>query len=230
LAAQAAKQGVGLWAAKLQFYGPAKVIQAQWEYSKEKFSAIPGVRFQDTQSYRFPLTPDQLEHAHKVAFGVPNLSIFFIGARSELNPNPTQGHIWLSPIIPRTGEAVLEAQRVFGEAAKSLGLPLNPLLLPSTYWNRAFIYIFGFPITHDPAVNKKNREAFRALIKVAADHGWGEYRTAPAYQDDIMEVYSFNDHVLRRFHETIKDAVDPNGIMSPGHYGVWPRRLRGART
>jgi 4-cresol dehydrogenase (hydroxylating) len=230
LEAVAAKKGQGLWAAKLQFYGPAKVVQAQWEHCKEKFSAIPGARFQDNESYRFPLSPEQLEQAHKVSFGVPNLSIFFIGARSETNPNPTQGHIWFSPIIPRTGEAVLESQKVFGEAAKQLGLPINPLSLPGTYWNRAFIYIFGFPITHDPAVNRKNREAFKTLVKVAADHGWGEYRTAPAYQDEIMATYSFGDHALRRFHETIKDAVDPNGIMSVGHYGVWPKRLRGTRT
>ena len=24
----------------------------------------------------------------------------------------------------------------------------------------------------------------------------------------------------------IKDAVDPNGILSPGRYGVWPKHLR----
>jgi 4-cresol dehydrogenase (hydroxylating) len=29
-----------------------------------------------------------------------------------------------------------------------------------------------------------------------------------------------------RFHETLKDAVDPNGIISPGRYGIWPKHLR----
>jgi 4-cresol dehydrogenase (hydroxylating) len=228
--ALAASKGVGLWAGRLQFYGPAKVIQAQWEYCKERFSRIPGARFQDGEIVRFPLSPQDRDRLHKVAVGIPNLSVFFIGARSAQNPEGGQGHIWLSPIIPRTGEAVLEAQKVFGETAKALGLPLNPLLLPSTYWQRAFIYIFGFPITHDAETNRRNRESFRALIKVAGEHGWGEYRTAPAYMDDIMDVYSFNNHALRRFHETIKDAVDPNGIMSAGRYGVWPRHLRGPRA
>jgi len=64
------------------------------------------------------------------------------------------------------------------------------------------------------------------MVKILADHGYGEYRTAPAFQDDVMATYSFNNHALRRFHETVKDAIDPNGIISAGRYGVWPRHLR----
>ena len=229
LEAYCQKVGKGLWGVQLNFYGPAKVIRAQWEHCQEKFGAIPGARFQDGELMRLPLTDAQLERAHKVSFGVPNLSIFFIGARTETSP-PGEGHIWFSPIIPRTAEAIFEAQRVFGEAARQFGLPMSPIALPSTYWQRAFIFIFGFPITHDPAVNKKSREAFKALVKIAADHGWGEYRTAPAYQDAILDTYSFGDHALRRFNETLKDAIDPNGILSAGRYGIWPRRLRETRA
>jgi hypothetical protein len=36
------------------------------------------------------------------------------------------------------------------------------------------------------------------------------------------------DHSLRKLHETIKDAVDPNGILSAGRYGIWPKHLRKA--
>ena len=32
--------------------------------------------------------------------------------------------------------------------------------------------------------------------------------------------------MLQRLRETLKDAVDPNGILSAGPYGVWPRHLR----
>ena len=221
--------GVGIWGCKFQFYGPPKVIQAQWEYAKEQLAAIPGAGFQDGELIRLPLSPADKERVHKVAFGVPNLSIFFIGARSDAAPTPTEGHMWFSPIIPRTGEAIFEAQKVFGEAARSLGLPMSPLSLPGTYWRRAFIFIFGFPITHDPAVNKKNRAAFETMVRICAEHGWGEYRTAPAFQDAVMQTYAFNNHALRRFNETLKDAVDPNGILSAGHYGVWPKHLREGR-
>ena len=222
LEAYAQKAGQGLWGAMLQFYGPTKVIQAQWEYSKERLAAIAGARFIEGEYYRMPLTPAQLEKVSRNAFGVPSLTIFSLIARSATNP-PING---FSPIIPRTGEAIFEAQKVFGEVARDYGLPVNPLVVPFTYWQRSLVYLFLFPVTHDIESNRRNREAFRKLIKVSAEHGWGEYRTPVIYQDDVMDVYSFNNHALRRFHETLKDAVDPNGILSPGRYGIWPKHLR----
>jgi (+)-pinoresinol hydroxylase len=226
----ARQNGIPYWNCTVKFYGPAKAIAAQWDYAKEKFSAISGAKFQDGESYKFPLTPEQFNKVHKPEFGIPSLEMFSIGARSPINPNPTNGHMWFSPIIPRTGEAILEANRVFSQAAKDIGLPSIAFSLPSTYWTRSFIFLFGLRITHDVATNKKNRESFKKLIQICAEHGWGEYRTPPAFQDTVMDTYSFNNHALRRFHETIKDAVDPNGIISPGRYGIWPKNLRGQKA
>ena len=121
--------------------------------------------------------------------------MFSIGARTPTNPEPTNGHMWFSPIIPRTGEAIFEANRVFAAAAKEFGLPVLRFSLPSGYWERAFIYIFAFPVTRDVETNKKNRATFKRMIERAAEHGWGEYRTAPAYQDTIMKTYSYNNNV-----------------------------------
>ena len=222
------RKSMAYWTCKLPFYGPAKAIAAQWEHCKEKFSAINGVKFVDGPLYSLPLTAQQREQVHWPEFGIPTLNMFSIGARSRTNAEPTHGHMWFSPIIPRTAEAIFEANKVFAAAAREFDLPVLRFSLPSCYWERAFIFIFGFPVTTDPAVNKKNRTAFYKLIDVAAQHGWGEYRTAPAFQDAVMNAYSFNDHALRRFHETVKDAIDPNGILSPGRYGIWPRHLRKA--
>jgi (+)-pinoresinol hydroxylase len=222
----ALKRGVGYWTCTVSFYGPDKANEANWEFAKEKFSAIPGAKFADGERYKLPLTPEQKDKVHKPVFGIPSLANFSIGARSDINPDPKNGHIWFAPIIPRTGDAILEANRVFVQAAKDLGLPIPSFSLPSLYWERSFIYIFGFPITHDIPTNQRNRAAILHLIKVAAERGWGEYRTPPVFQDAVMDVYSFNNHALRRFHETVKDAVDPNGILSAGRYGVWPKHLR----
>jgi (+)-pinoresinol hydroxylase len=223
----AARKNVGYWSVSLPFYGPAKVIAAQWEYAKEKFtSAIPGAKYQDGASYRFPLSAEQVaKMSDSVPFGIPSLSVFSMIGRSV-------GHLGFSPIIPMTGEAVLESQAVFEQVYKDLGSPGGaaasfPVF---SFFARAFVNIYLFPIEHDVEKNRKTREIYRRLIKESAARGWGEYRTHTTFMGDIADTYSFNNHALLRLHETIKDAVDPNGIFSPGKSGIWPKRMRKARA
>ena len=220
---------IPFWSCALPFYGPEKVIRTQWEHAQERFrAAIPGATFEEREFYKLPLTEEQKKHVEYPAqFGIPNLRTFAIGARSPINSHPSDGHMWFSPIIPRTGEAILKANEVFRKAQQELGIPLLvSMSLPVPSWERCFIFIIGFSVMHDPQFNKKNRESFRRLVEIAAENGWGEYRTAVSYYDDVMRTYSFNDHSLLRLHESLKDAVDPNGILSAGRYGIWPKHLR----
>ena len=222
----AQRKKIPYWSVTLPFYGPAKVIAAQWEYAKERFSAaISGVTFRDGPSYRFPLSAEQLAKiVDTVPFGIPSLQIFSIMGPHGL------GHLGFSPIIPMTGEAVLESQRVFEKVYSDLGSPGGaaasfPVF---SFFPRAFVNIYLFPVEHDVEKNRKNREIYRRLIKESAARGWGEYRTHTAFMGDIMETYSFNNHALRRLHETIKDALDPNGILAAGKNGIWPKSMRKA--
>ena len=48
--------------------------------------------------------------------------------------------------------------------------------------------------------------------------------------DDIAATYGWNDHALMKLNQTIKDALDPKGILAPGKQGIWPARYRGSRT
>jgi hypothetical protein len=228
LEAYGLKAGIAYWELWLSFYGPPEVIDAQWLATQRHFAKIDGARFRVIDRLALPVDPAKAEEYHEPEFGIPSLRAFSIGARTPWNPTPSKGHMWFSPIIPRSGEAIIEANRVFSEAARDLDMPLfRTFTLPACFWERSFIFILATPVTEDPATNKRYREGFKRLIEVGGRHGWGEYRTAPVFQKAVMDVYSFNNHVLQRFHETLKDAVDPNGVLSPGRYAIWPKHLRG---
>ena len=51
-------------------------------------------------------------------------------------------------------------------------------------------------------------------------------RTHLAIMDDVAGTYNFNNNINMRLNETIKDAIDPKGILAPGKNGVWPRLYR----
>jgi 4-cresol dehydrogenase (hydroxylating) len=231
LEAYGLKAGIAYWELWLSFHGPAEVIEAQWQASQRHFAKIGGAKFRVVDRVSLPIDPAKTEDYHEPEFGIPSLRVFSIGARTPWNPTPSKGHMWFSPIIPRSGEAIIEANRVFSEAACDLGMPLfRSFTLPACFWERSFIFILATPVTEDPATNKRYRDGFKKLIEVGGQHGWGEYRTAPVFQKTVMDVYSFNNHALQRFHETLKDAIDPNGVLSPGRYAIWPKHLRETRT
>ncbi|NBC35646.1 FAD-binding protein [Novosphingobium sp. FSY-8] len=219
----ARETGLPCWSARLTFYGPEQVIRAQWAYAKSRF---PTASFTEHALVKLPLSPADMERIHKPSFGIPSLEMFAMGARSAHNPNPTDGHFWFSPIIPRTGEGFIAANRIIRQTCQRLDIPVLLFSPPVSSWWRAFILVMAIPVHKDPARNQHLRAAVKELIRVCADHGWGEYRTAPAFHDAVMDTYSYNNHIVRRVNERIKDALDPNGILSVGRYGVWPKRLR----
>jgi 4-cresol dehydrogenase (hydroxylating) len=228
LEAIGARLGQSYWACRLTFYGPQEVIDAQWRAVQRACAGIPGVWFKDGVRRRFPLSDEELEQLHIIeltAVGQATMRGFDIG---PLSGQGAVGHIFVSATTPRTGEAVLEANEVFRAAAKQLGLTPQPIYWPTSYVERCFRFVHGLPVTRDPAANQKMRTQARALIKIAAEHGWGECRSSPAFYDDVMASYSFNDHAYRRICETLKDAIDPKGILSAGRYGIWPSHLRGS--
>jgi 4-cresol dehydrogenase (hydroxylating) len=219
----AAAKGRHFWDTDLRFSGPAKVIAAQWEHVKDSLSAIDGVQFTDGAVTHFPLTDEQITKlADPGAFGIPSLNVF-----SSLQG--TAGHLDASPMLPYSGDAVLEGHKVFMKLFRDAGFELTLGFAMSYHW-RSFIMFQGINLTRDPAQNAKARSLYDQVIKVASDHGWGIYRAHAAFMDTVMEQYSYNDHALLRLNQTLKDALDPNGILSAGRYGIWPKHLRGEQA
>lgn len=222
------------WELEITYYGPSKVVAAQWEATKDMAAkAVKGVRFKDGEILTDFKQAVQQRKIYAQNLGVPNLEFFAFGTRAGGNPNPAIGHLWFSAVIDQSAQGILDANRVFQQAGTTLpvlkNLPilnLRPFSLPATFHERTFLFILGFPVMEDPEINKATIAAYRELMRIGTEHGWGEYRSPVIFQDQMMQSYSFNNNRLLRFHEAVKDAIDPKGIISPGRYGIWPRHLR----
>ena len=69
----------------------------------------------------------------------------------------------------------------------------------------------------------------RQLVADAKEQGYGEYRTHLDYMDLVADSYDWNGGALKKLNEKVKDALDPNGILSPGKQGIWPAHMRDHR-
>ena len=228
-------QGRPAWSVKVNFYGPEETVRANWQATRRRFGkAIPGTVFQDGELLTLPIPPEkEPTQADKPRLGIPALEIFAMVARNPLTTNdPPDGHADFFAFIPRRASAVWDASRVMYEVHREMGAPsfYTPFMTPINYFSRCFIMPAVVQTWRDPAKNARSRELFAKIMDRCAEHGWGCYRTSPAFQDRLVSKYSFNNHALLRFQERLKDSIDPNGIISPGRYGIWPASMRKARA
>lgn len=227
------------WQLRLRFFGPAAVNRAKWDHAKSRaLQLIPRARFGEAAEHPMPLTdeyaatlPLGMEGDRRVNLGYPNLEVFQLPAASPMNPRGSHGHVWLSPIIPRTGEEVMRMQNVITRAAMELGVYFGiNAPLPMTHIARAYVTILPFLISEDASENARLRHDFARMIEICSEHGWLEYRVHPAWQDKVRGYYDFGDNALLKVTERLKDAVDPKGIIAAGRYGIWPAHLREGRA
>lgn len=239
----AAEADLHSWRVELQFYGSEGTTRANWEYAKELLARnVPGARLIEGQSLTLPLTPEQIaqgtvpnqRYLWRSSLGIPSLATWVSLGRQESMPDAwQQNHVGMFALIPRSAEGLFEAQQVFGDTLRDRGVGTNisAISTPSAWFQFAFLFSAGFSSgggspEATPESKAADAETLRTLIAKAAEHGWAEYRAAPFFQDAVADAYSFNDHALRRFNESLKDAADPNGILAPGRGGIWPRHLR----
>ncbi|TKC81662.1 FAD-binding oxidoreductase [Trinickia terrae] len=218
--AMLAKLGVGRWNLHYALYGAPELLDARHAIVERAFARIRGARL---TAAKYAGDAEPVGGADRNFAGIPSM-----GAFRMLDWRGGDGaHVDFSPICPFTGR---DAMRQYTLAKTRMA-------------EYGFDYYGGFTagerhLHHIAAVIFNRGDArqtgaagdlLRVLMSDAHAAGYGEYRTHLAYMDFAAAQYGFNEGALLRLSETIKDAVDPEGILSPGKQGIWPRAWRGWR-
>ncbi|OQV03471.1 FAD linked oxidase, domain-containing protein [Cladophialophora immunda] len=198
-------------------YGDAASIAAQLATIRAAFGQIEGSRF---------LLPGDVPADHylhsrvQVCSGVPVLKEL-----DWLNWVPNAAHLFFSPISPTKGRDAALIHATIARLHARWGFDVFPTMCVA---GREMHYIANIVYDRaDPDAKRRATGLMRDMIRAAAREGYGEYRTHLLFADQVAATYSWGGGALRKFNETLKDALDPNGILAPGRNGIWGRRFRG---
>ncbi|KAL3469498.1 hypothetical protein BJX99DRAFT_268147 [Aspergillus californicus] len=213
LDAIAKKLNLGRWNFYGALYGPEPIRNIHWQLIKEAFSAIPGAKFffpDDIKEYCV------LHTRAKTLGGIPTFDEL-----KWIDWLPNGAHLFFSPISKISGDDAILQYEVTKRRTREAGLDfIGTFTVGMREMHHIVCIVFN---RKDNAQKKKVHQLIKTLIADCAEHGWGEYRTHLALMDQIAETYNWNNNALMRFNETVKNALDPRGIMAPGKNGVWPR-------
>jgi len=217
--------GCGRWTMRFALYGDEAVVDHRFAKIKAAYeAAIPGVVLRGAKYG--PGEWATLENPHEqVQAGVPNLGI---NQMTAWYGGEEGGHVGFSPVAPLTGRDALAVRDLMRSMIEEAGLDYFAGIVPINARSFAHVTLILFDLK-DRAQSEQAYALARKLVVEAGRRGYGEYRAHIDFMDLAAEQYSFGDHAQRRFNETIKDALDSNGILAPGKSGIWPRRLREGR-
>ncbi len=218
----AAELGLGYWNLRLALYGPADIVDAQLARLRAAYAAgVPGAWLTARTIAGEDVSEETVTiHPERVQAGVPGLALL----DSLQWWGGIGGHLDFSPVAPLAGRHARTLVNILRPEIERAGLDFWPgtILTPRSFY---MVSPLLYDTTNEAQV-KAAYDVYRRLVKLTGEAGYGLYRGHIDFMDDIAAQYGWNDHAMLRLYQTLKDALDPDGILSPGKQGIWPRSMR----
>jgi 4-cresol dehydrogenase (hydroxylating) len=210
------KMEIGHWNLRFGLYGTRRYVEENFRLVVKAFSSVEGAQITRANYAR---GQEILPH-HRTLAGIPSVDFMSLNWLGGMG-----AHIECPPVVPMQGADVLALYRRRTALFNAHGFDHYCGLTSTT--PRAFIntgsIIFD---SEDTEQAEQARALGAALIEDAGKIRLGGYRAHIAEMDLVAAQFDFGEHVALRIYERLKDLLDPDGILSPGKQGVWPKRLR----
>ncbi|KAJ5932829.1 hypothetical protein N7516_007318 [Penicillium verrucosum] len=211
---------LGCWTARFGLYGPERIVQAHFDEisgileDKAPTGEFIGKLFAGPDGGLLDAASVPFEDGN-VLVGIPSLmSIPLMSWPLQEDGAGKAAHGDYAPIIPSSGKKLLDWMRRAKPIFEASGLELmTDFFMQERHVVVTGMYSFD---QHSPREREAMHRLFHAMHEEAKDKGYGMYRGHIQHMDLIADLNDFNNHAYSRFVETLKDATDPNGILSPG--------------
>ncbi|WP_245978628.1 FAD-binding oxidoreductase [Aurantiacibacter xanthus] len=202
---------IGWWGVSLRLYGREDVNKAAYKVLEEAMGNAGPMSIKPTSWVKGQ--PMEYTGWTGTPMTFPMQNVNWYGGRG--------GHIGFSPIIEQNGDKALAQFRRTYARYQEYGVDYQgSFAFGERHLTNVNAMVFN---KDDPAFMAKIDPFFRSLVADAKEQGYGEYRTHLDYMDLVADTYDYNNNALLRMNETVKNALDPNGIIAPGKSGIWPK-------
>jgi 4-cresol dehydrogenase (hydroxylating) len=234
------KNQLPYWLVVGSVYGDTEVVKATKKAFKRKAKAIGPVLFSDSKRIKIAthvlkLMPKvvvvkkiglqlaSLQEGTDIMLGIPNQVALPLpywrnpkvrpNKNKELSPAKDNcGLLWYAPLIRMTASSLDTFVRFVRETTPKYGI--EPLI---TFTNLKHDCVDStVPIVfdlHQPEQIKNAHACLNELIQKGADYGFVPYRLDVKQQENLNEK-----HMFWQTTNVIKEAFDPNRVLSPGRY------------
>jgi 4-cresol dehydrogenase (hydroxylating) len=129
------------------------------------------------------------------------------------------GVLWYCPAIPFRGKDARTAVAICEKICLKYGFELNIGFL---FISQRALDITG-AICYDRNIKGEDRRAMAChneLMMLLNAEGYSPYRLGI----QSMNMMKFKAKAMLSFQERLKEAIDPNGVLAPGHYELGKRK------
>ncbi len=213
-----ARMEIGYWGLRFGLYGREAAVNEKLETVEKAFAGL------DAEIFAFKFARgDKIPPEYGTLAGIPSVDMMplnWLGGAGA--------HIECPLVVPMRGAEFLELYRRRTELFNEEGFDHYCGLTTTT--PRCFINTGSIIFDrNDEEQCARARALGKMLIEDAHRGRLAGYRAHISEMDLVAAQFDFNGHSAMRTYERLKDALDPDGVLSPGKQGIWPKSLRRAK-